>query len=149
MKSIRCIFLLILFFMTSCDQQGTQPNRDNNVFETHGMMKLNLDMTNAPSEVIRLEGKLYRDNSEEIPFDLDISDNTATAFVENIPIGDWTLRIDAFDENDAIIYTGTSDVGGLSPPLTIIIFEFWWAMPTLLKPCAEIQQPTYSGGKPF
>jgi hypothetical protein len=69
-----------------------------------------MDMTNAPAEVERMEGKLNNDNGEIISFDFEIDDHTATAEVENIPIGKWTLLVHAIDGDDNIIYTGTSEV---------------------------------------
>jgi hypothetical protein len=67
-------------------------------------------MTDAPLEVVYLEGKLYNDDGDEIYFDFEIDENSATAFLEDIPSGNWILRVDAFDEDDNLIYTGTTDI---------------------------------------
>jgi len=110
MKSLTYILLVILSFFCACNQQSTNPDFENDSNRSKGIMKLSLDMTNAPSEVIRLEGKLYNDDGEVRYFDFEIDENSATATVEDIPSGVWMLQVDAFDVNDNIIYTGTTEV---------------------------------------
>jgi hypothetical protein len=73
-------------------------------------MKIVMDMTNAPDEVERMEGTLSNDKAEIISFDFEIDDHIATVEVENIPTGKWTLLVNAFDNDDNIIYTGTAEV---------------------------------------
>jgi len=75
-----------------------------------GLMKIAMDMTYAPTEVDRLKGKLSNDDGDEIYFDFEIDENSATALVEDIPSGIWKLQVDAFDESDNLIYTGTTEI---------------------------------------
>ena len=110
MKAVKCVLLMILCYFLSCDQHITTPVSDDNSYNPDGLMKITLDMTDAPSEVDRLEGKLYNDDGDEIYFDFEIDENYATAFVENIPSGNWKLRVDAFDEDDNLIYTGKAEI---------------------------------------
>lgn len=110
MKSLIYIIPVIISLMWSCNQHSTNPEFDNNTDRTKGIMKLSLDMINAPKEVIRLQGKLYNPNGEEKYFTFQIGEYYATAIVEDIAAGKWTLTVDAFDINDNIIYTGSTDV---------------------------------------
>jgi hypothetical protein len=110
MKSLTYIMLVIISFLWSCNQQSINPELENYSNEPKGMMELSLDMTNAPPEVVRLEGRLSNYNGEEIYIGFDIDEYYATATVEDIASGIWTLTVDAFDINDNIIYTGTTEV---------------------------------------
>ncbi len=119
MKSMIYIFFVILFFFSACDQQSTTPDSENDLSKPKGIMKISLDMTNAPSEVIRLEGKLDN-NSDEINFDFEIIYNFASALIEDVPSGNWMLKVDAFDVNDVIIYTGKPEVTVNSGVVTFV-----------------------------
>jgi hypothetical protein len=110
MKTIRSILIVILFFILSCDQYSTTPVSENNSSIPDGLMKITMDMTNAPSEVDHMEGKLYNDDGDEIYFDFEIDDNSATALVDDIPSGNWKLRVDAYDEDNNLIYTGITEI---------------------------------------
>jgi len=109
MKSKLFITFMILFFFSACDDQSMMPT-ESDTNTNSGLMKISLDMTDAPSEVVRLEGKLYGANRDEIYFDFEIGDHSATATVENIPSGTWTLRVDAYNADNDIIYTGTTEI---------------------------------------
>ncbi len=122
MKSMIYIFLVIFFFFSACDQHVTTPDSENDSSVPKGMIKLSLDMTNAPSEVVRLEEKLDANDRDDIHFDFEISGNLATALVEDIPSGIWMLTVNSFDVNDVIIYTGTTEVNvysGVVTPVSI------------------------------
>jgi hypothetical protein len=122
MKSIQCILFLILLFFFSCEKQSISPDTINDVTDFNGMMKIALDMTNAPSEVCRLEGKLYNNNQDTINFELEIIDNFAQTLIYDLPIGKWNLRVDALDVNEDIIFTGITEVEvfpGIITPVSI------------------------------
>ena len=110
MKSIKHLLFIILFFLLSCDQFGTTPESGDDLGNPDGLMKITMDMTDAPSEVDRLEGKLSNDDGDEIYFDFEINENSATALVEDIPSGNWILRVDAYDEDENLIYSGTAEI---------------------------------------
>jgi hypothetical protein len=109
MRVFQCVLLLSFCFFLACDQ-GTTPVADNKSGNPDGLMKIVMDMSNAPAEVDRLEGKLFNEEGDEIFFDFEIEDHTARAEVENIPIGRWTLLVNALDDDGNIIYTGTAEV---------------------------------------
>ena len=69
-----------------------------------------MDMSNAPSEVVSLKGILSNTSGDTIRFDFIIENNIARATVENIPSGQWTLTVNAFNKDDIIIYTGSTTV---------------------------------------
>ena len=107
MKTMQYILFIILLVFLSCET-GTNPG--NNISDQKGMINISSDMTLVPSEVTGLKGKLYNNNGEEIIFDFENSENSATALVENIPSGHWNLQIDAFNEDGKILNSGTSKI---------------------------------------
>ena len=122
MKSIMYILFIFIFFFLSCDQYSTTPISEDDSSNPDGLIKITMDMTNAPSDVDRLVGKLYNDDGDEISFEFEIDENSATALVEDIPSGIWILRVDAFDEDDNLIYTGTTEItvySGVVTPVSL------------------------------
>jgi hypothetical protein len=102
---IFCIVLSAIIF--SCEKQPTDLNTD---IEPIGNMSLQIDMSQAPAEVVKIIGILSRSGYENRIFHFDIKGNSATALVENIPAGIWKLKVDAYNDADVIIYTGSTDV---------------------------------------
>jgi outer membrane lipoprotein-sorting protein len=122
MKLMTFFILILLFFFSACEEYSTTPVSEDVSNNSKGMMKIAMDMATAPSEVVHLEGKLYNRDGDEIYFDFEINDNLATASVEDISSGSWILQVDAFDENDDIIYTGRTEVPvhpGVETPVTL------------------------------
>ncbi|KAA3617502.1 MAG: leucine-rich repeat domain-containing protein [Calditrichaeota bacterium] len=108
MKKLYIILAIIFLFHLSCENQSVTPSHDTNLNE--GTMEISLDMSNAPPEVFALTGILSNSNGVEISFDFELSGNSATALVENIPVGDWVLQVNAIDAENTIIYSGSTEV---------------------------------------
>jgi hypothetical protein len=122
MKLIISTFVLCVFFHFACDEIITNQDSDTNSSAPNGLMKITLDMTNAPTDVVQLEGKLYGRDREDIYFDFEIRDHSATATVDNILSGIWMLRVDAYNADNNIIYTGTKEITvypGILTPVSI------------------------------
>ena len=122
MKSITYILLVISIFCSACEEQITTPDSEIDLNQPHGILELSVDMINAPSEVVSLEGKLYKDDEEVMYFDFELGDNSATGTIEDIASGNWMLTVDAFDVNGKIIYSGTTEVTvnpGVFTPVSI------------------------------
>ena len=101
-----CIALFFLLLI-SCEEQTTAPEQDNaDTFK--GTMQISLDISDAPSEVSALKGKLSDDRNGEITFEFVIDGNSASALVENIPAGDWLLQVDAYNKDNTKIYSGSA-----------------------------------------
>lgn len=119
--SLVCV-VSILIFLSACEEQITIPESEIELNQSIGILKLSVDMINAPSEVFSLEGKLYNGDGEEIYFDFEIGDIPETITVEAIASGDWMLTVDAFDGNDNLIYTSTTEITvypGIPTPVSI------------------------------
>jgi len=108
MQTIKCIFIIIFsMFIISCEKQSTDLNTD---IEPIGKMSLQIDMSQAPAEVVKIVGTLSRHGFEDIIVHFDIEGESATALVENLAQGTWKLRVDAYNDSDIIIYTGSTNV---------------------------------------
>jgi uncharacterized protein (TIGR02145 family) len=109
MKNISLLFLSLLFVF-QCSNQTTDPNTDTNQTFELGKLSLNLDISSAPPEVIKMQGLLWNNSPDTIHFDFKIKDDFATADIKQLAVGEWTLRVDAYNEEDVIIYSGSAKV---------------------------------------
>ncbi len=97
--------ILIFLFINSCNVKLTEPNQTD---DSSGSVLMKLNMIDAPSDVVRIAGKLSRENQDTVFFDLTISDNYASGLVEDLINGNWNLQLDAYNAENYIIYTGSS-----------------------------------------
>ena len=124
MKSANYFLFAVLILFFACEKQDVSPSQKDDPKLPAGMLKVSIDMLNAPSDVVTLEGVLYNDEGDLVSIDFEMSENNATALVENLASGIWTLTVDALDENDEIIYSGTTLVTvypGIVTPVTILL----------------------------
>jgi hypothetical protein len=113
MKISLLIVSIGLYLITiSCNNIPTKVDDIENTNDVFGKISFQIDLSTAPSEIVDLKGVLTRDNYSEIPFNFFYDDTTKSASVEieNIPIGNWNLQVDALDEFNTIVYSGTSTV---------------------------------------
>lgn len=120
MKPKNTILFLILLFLYSCEEQSSTPDNVIDQNKSAGILELSIDMSDAPSEVVSLQGKLYSEDENEVSFDFAIGENSATASVANIASGNWVLTVDAFDVDNKVIYTGTTSVTVYAGDITIV-----------------------------
>ncbi len=120
MKAFKINLIILLafgFLLFQCTDQSSNPVEQPNT-PTQGQLSFNLDMTNAPSDVVALQGKLFREGQDTITFDFEITDSLATALVNNIPAGMWTIQVDALNSDSVIIYTGHTEVNVIPGQIT-------------------------------
>jgi len=110
MKSILWLVIILSFLVLQCDNGIVTQIEDVDITQSLGKVSLNLDLTNAPNEVVFLSGQLERVNHDTIFFEFKINENVATASIENIFHGDWELRINAYNNENLIIYSGSTIV---------------------------------------
>lgn len=120
MKKLSFALSILLVFIFSCEKQPT--NLDTNP-QPIGKMALQIDMTNAPAEVAKIVGTLSRSGYENRIFQFDIDGESATALVENLAQGTWKLKVDAYNDSDIIIYTGTTEVYVVSGTTTPVYLK--------------------------
>ncbi len=112
MKNAKTIIsILLITIIYSCSDVPTISDEDTPSNEI-GKIAFQIDMTNAPSEVVDLRGVLSKDGYNSIPFNFfyDDTSNLASVRVESIPTGNWNLQVDALNLDSIIVYTGTTNV---------------------------------------
>ena len=107
MKVIKFVLIILSILIFSCEKQSTELDTD---IEPVGKMSLQIDMTGAPAEVVKIVGTLSRDGYKDRIFQFDIKGEFATALVENLTAGVWKLKVDAYNGSGVIIYTGCTNV---------------------------------------
>ena len=116
MKNLLFGFVIILFFCFSCQDQSVTPSSQNEM----GEISFSMNMSSAPKEVVDISGYLSRTSFDTIYFNFAINNDTATASVGNIIAGQWKLTVNALNNNNVIIYSGSTDVyvsPGISTPV--------------------------------
>lgn len=106
MEKISYIILTFLLLIIQCHRQIISPVQENK----SGKISMTMTMSNAPSEVKNISGYLSRASYDTIFFKFTISNNTASALVENIIQGNWKLTVNAYDSTGFIIYSGWTNV---------------------------------------
>jgi hypothetical protein len=106
MKTIMIKIILVGLVTFSCVKNSTDP--DDRIVP--GKLEFKLDISSAPIEISYMEGFLYRDFSDTIDIEFNLQDTIATAFVEHVPSGPWTLLVNAYDAGEKLAYSGNTVV---------------------------------------
>ena len=119
-KILGSILVVLLFFISSCNDSLTKVDNDNKTNDELGKISFQIDMANAPSEVVFLAGNISRNGYSSIPFSFTIDDSTQTASakIDNIPAGEWNLKVDAFNQDSVAIYSGSTNVNVIPGTVT-------------------------------
>ncbi len=106
----KIFFFLIItsLLIASCNKETVLESSDNN---SSGDVLLTFNKSSIPSSVVKITASLTREGYSPISRTLEVnSDTTAELTFTEIPIGKWNLKIDAFGENDSLLYTGETDI---------------------------------------
>ena len=85
-----------------------------------GQISIEMNMQSIPAEVIQIKGRLIRPDFDTIEFEFKMGEEKATALVEGIPVGIWTIKVDAFNSSTEIIYSGMAQVEVLFGRITTV-----------------------------
>jgi Concanavalin A-like lectin/glucanases superfamily len=108
---------LLALSIISCN---TKNPIDPDTNGSKGQLSFSIDMTQAPDDVVALQGILSRADHDTVFFDFEMRDNEAIAEVEGLISGTWLLRVNALDEDGHIIYSGSTDVTVVSGQTTTV-----------------------------
>jgi len=108
----KTITILLITITYSCSDVSTISDEETPNNNEVGKIAFQIDMTNAPTEVVDLKGVLSKDGYTSIPFNFfcDDTSNIASVKIDNIPIGNWGLQVDALNLDSVIVYTGSTNV---------------------------------------
>lgn len=106
MKKLFSLLVMGLIALVACEKN---PEEQFQELES-GVLYLQMEMQEIPSEVSSMTGSLSRDGYETIDFDLEISNQSAFAVIHGIAGGEWVLEVHAYDDMGDVIYSGSTDV---------------------------------------
>ncbi len=107
-KSIILTFIFTLLLAVGCSKDSLISSTSD---DTKGSVLLNIDKANAPSDVVALIANLTRENYKTLTGYLNLlSDSSADISFQSISAGTWHLKIDAYNKDSIIIYSGESNV---------------------------------------
>lgn len=118
--SFSVLFFSLIFF--SCkENQVVNPSYTNN----EGNILFKIDRQNAPDNVAIVTAKLTRSGFTTISQSLNIqSDTTADLTVQNVAVGTWHLKVEAFSNNNVLLYSGETDVvvqDGITTQVSLVL----------------------------
>ncbi len=99
-----------LLFLFQCTNQSTNPPADNDPNTELGKLSLNMDVSGAPRDVVKMNGILWNESGDSVYFDFKIKDDFAAADVKDLKPGLWVLQVDAYSDKDVVIYSGSVKV---------------------------------------
>ncbi|MCF6271319.1 MAG: LamG domain-containing protein [Melioribacteraceae bacterium] len=121
-KSEILITILLFAIIYACNDNPT--NSDNNTGSSNevGKIAFQIDMAQAPFEVVDLRGILSKDGYSSIPFNFfyDDTSDLASVKIDNIPAGNWNLQVDALNLDSVVVYSGATTVTVESGSTTIV-----------------------------
>lgn len=124
MKTItRLSFLLIIvsILFTQCEnEEGLQISEIES-----GKISIEMNLKNMSDEVTQIKGLLYRPGFDTIQIEFNFDEQKATALLEGIPAGTWTVKVDAYNTNGEIIYSGSSQVDVLVGKVTPVYIHLY------------------------
>lgn len=100
------IYFFMLLALCACEQN---PGGNNNDIGT-GVLSIQMDVQQIPSEVAQISGLLSREGFDPIQFDFEVTDHSASQLIEAIAIGVWKIKIDAYNNLGDIVYSATTEV---------------------------------------
>jgi predicted GH43/DUF377 family glycosyl hydrolase len=117
MKALAILLLILLSILSfSCSDQSNPINNKDS-----GKILLKIDRANAPSSVTLITATLSREGYSNITSTLNLlSDSTADLLMDNIPAGNWHLKVDAMNDSMVLLYTGETEVNVLAGFVTNI-----------------------------
>ena len=119
MKTLCTLWLGLLILFFSCQKQAVEPGFD--MHDDNGEAVFKMDLTNAPGEVVKILGQLTRADDDTIRFEFIINGDSAIATVQNVTSGKWYLKVDAYNAEHRIIYSGSTQVY-VQPGVTTPVF---------------------------
>ncbi|MBZ0200355.1 MAG: hypothetical protein K8H86_10840, partial [Ignavibacteriaceae bacterium] len=105
---IKFLFVIVLLSLVGCSKDNTinQPEPAG-----VGKMSMKIDRENAPQDVFLISATLTRDGFQTITSNMSLlSDSSATTTINEIEAGSWHLKVDAFNANNVVVYSGETDV---------------------------------------
>ena len=110
MKSL--LSFLIIIFITiyfGCSLNLVSPNYSDT--NNSGKVVLKISSDSIPNNVVKVTAILSQSGKDSLINSVEpLSSLSASLNFTNVPVGTWHLKVDAFDRDSLIIYTGETDI---------------------------------------
>ncbi|GJQ62079.1 MAG: hypothetical protein SCALA702_11320 [Melioribacteraceae bacterium] len=117
MKNVVILVFAGLLVFTACKNEN--PVNDFPETPQSGNLALVINKANAPANVTSVTAKLTRENFDPVYASLDLTGNNGgEVTVEGLREGAWHLLVQAFNENNEILYAGETDVTVVADQVT-------------------------------
>jgi predicted GH43/DUF377 family glycosyl hydrolase len=105
MKTFKALLLVWISFTFIISCSSNSPNESTDT--TYGKFSLAFDKSNIPENVASVKATLTKQGYDPIIASLSLLDsNSAEIFINEIPVGQWHLLVEAIDEQDVLLYSG-------------------------------------------
>ena len=99
-------------------------NSSNNPFVTReedkSRLKIEFATENKPEAVVKMTATLSRDGFDSIEKNFSINEETTSVLFENVIVGAWLLTINAYDNNNILLFKGEKQVDIIAGQLTVV-----------------------------
>lgn len=114
--ALLCLVVVLSFSMTSC-LKGTVV--EPNATQSRSTILIGLSMKKAAAnDVVSIVGILSRQGFETDTSAFVISNDSATCSFNDVPVGTWLLRVNAYDLSNILKYTGSANVQVIAGEVT-------------------------------
>ncbi len=111
MKSYILYSIILLFVLFGSCSKNNVTQYDSGEEDKTGGVFFKIDKENAPSNVVKVIAYLSRINYDTLSASLNlIDDSSADILFEGIAVGEWHLTVQAFNENQVVVYEGQTDL---------------------------------------
>jgi predicted GH43/DUF377 family glycosyl hydrolase len=114
--SLVLIVILLPLLLGGCVESPTTFDNNND-----GKISLRFHKDSVPENVVMVKATLTKENHEPITGSLNLlNNNSAEIFLDAIPVGQWHLLVEAFDEMDTVLFRGETEVTIVAGQVTTI-----------------------------
>ncbi|MBL1212455.1 MAG: hypothetical protein HND52_03735 [Ignavibacteriae bacterium] len=111
-------FLLLLSFsLITCISNSPNQTLDN----SSGQISLKFNKNTVPENVVTVKATLSKLNHDPIISSLSLLDsNSAELFIDQIPVGQWNLVVEAFDSQNLVVFSGETVLDIVAGEITTV-----------------------------
>lgn len=109
------LFIILAYVFSACSQNLIESPSDS------GKVSLKFNKINIPENVVNVRATLTKVNHEPIIGSLNLLDNnSAEIYLDLIPVGQWHLLVQAFDEADSVLFMGETEITIIAGQITTV-----------------------------
>jgi predicted GH43/DUF377 family glycosyl hydrolase len=111
------LLLLLALLFTSCSSNSPNQTLDN----SSGQIALRFEKSTIPENVVSVKATLSKDSHEPIISSFSLLDsNSAELFIDQIPVGQWNLIVEAFDFQNLVVFSGETILNIVAGEITTV-----------------------------